>query len=84
MLLLDDERWLDNKLNISYQTDTDLRALEVADDDMICDAGSRTSKCRMYLVIQKEKRIEILLVWSDIMLTTNWTYHIKQRQTYRL
>ena len=59
MLLLDDERWLDNKLNISYQTDTDLRALEVADDDMIW-------------VIQKEKQIEmLLLVWSDIRLTTN-------------
>ena len=53
MLLLDDERWLDNKLNISYQTDTDLRALEVADDDMI-------------QVVQKKQRIEmILLVWSE-------------------
>ena len=46
-------------MSVSYQTDTDLLALEVADDDMIW-------------VIQKEKRIEILLVWSDIMLTTNW------------
>ena len=59
MLLLDDERWLDNKLNVSYQTETDLLAIEVADDDMIW-------------VIQKKQQIEmILLVWSDIMLTTN-------------
>ena len=35
MLLLDDERWLDNKLNVSYQIETDLPAIEVADDDMI-------------------------------------------------
>ena len=41
-------------MNISYQTDTDLHAVEVADDDMIW-------------VIQKEKQIEmILLVWSEI------------------
>ena len=35
MILLDDERWLDNKLNVSYQIETDLPAIEVADDDMI-------------------------------------------------
>ena len=35
MLLLDDERWLDNKLNVSYQIETDLLTVEVADDDMI-------------------------------------------------
>ena len=51
---------------------TDLQAVEVADDDM-------------GWVIQKKQWIEmILLVWYDFKLTTNWTYHIKQRQTYQL
>ena len=40
-------------MSISYQTDTDLRAVEVADDDMIW-------------VTQKKKQIKIiLLVWSQ-------------------
>ena len=54
MLLLEyDQRLADNKLNVSYQIETDLLAIEVADDYMIWG-------------VQKKQQIEmILLVWSE-------------------
>ena len=54
--------------NCTNQIDTDLLAVEVADDDMIW-------------VIQKEQQIEMILLdvcWKE------GKYHIKQRQTYKL
>ena len=30
-----DQRWVRNELSVSYQTETDLHPVELADDDMI-------------------------------------------------
>ena len=57
-------------MNIWYQIDTDLLAVEVTDDDMIW-------------VMQKEQQIKmVMLVWDLRSNTTNWAYQtIKDRLT---